>query len=581
MKKIFIIFISLLIASPILAQPTGGDVNPKWQEVDNNPNGRPRTIVAPNGSLSFNGNIMSLDIVSTVSADNTFWHRISADVGLTGNKTGQLNFDIGTGALSAGAITGTSFIIGANTLNTTEWAFLDGQNQSVFTTSVPTFAGLNSTGTIDISAANPIFTLTDTTASAKSLKIDVDGNKAQIREKAGAANSFFSLDLATGHLGWYTTPPTYGIWQISRTLDDTLDSTIYTGLANFLVSCNTVAWSNVIALVGQAATSTSTGNVGALECLDFFTQTNAGYTGTVTNMKGIAIGARNNSAGANTITNMTGVEIYTKDDGGGSSVVTRAMAIKILEQTGAGIVNSYGIKMLRDSTARTRKYGFYYGAAVAGSEPTGSYAIYADTDNSYFGGKVGIGIDPPTAMLHLKAGTASANTAPLKFNTGTVNTIAEAGAVEFTTDDYYATITTGAARKGIILNDGTNLTSGRVPFATTNGRITDDSSLTYAAASGIATTKPLTFTAAASGVVLKRGANGTCGTFVANGVTPVTVSNTNVATTDTIIISLNTVGGTVGVQPHVATITAATGFTVVCTALDSSTYNYALIKNAA
>ena len=72
--------------------------------------------------------------------------------------------------------------------------------------------------------------------------------------------------------------------------------------------------------------------------------------------------------------------------------------------------------------------------------------------------------------------------------------------------------------------------------------------------------------------------NGRYGTFVANGATPVTVSNTNVAITDCIVISLNTVGGTVGVQPHVATITANTGFTVVCTALDTSTYNYCLIK---
>ena len=98
---------------------------------------------------------------------------------------------------------------------------------------------------------------------------------------------------------------------------------------------------------------------------------------------------------------------------------------------------------------------------------------------------------------------------------------------------------------------------------------------------GVATATSVTFTAAATGVVLKQGANGLVGTFVANGTTPVTVSNTNVAISDAIIISLNTVGGTVGVQPHVATITAATGFTVVCTASDTSTYNYAILKNAA
>jgi hypothetical protein len=69
------------------------------------------------------------------------------------------------------------------------------------------------------------------------------------------------------------------------------------------------------------------------------------------------------------------------------------------------------------------------------------------------------------------------------------------------------------------------------------------------------------------------------GTFVANGATPVTVANANVAITDVIMFSLNTVGGTVGAVPTVKTITAGTGFTVAATAADTSTYNYVLIKN--
>jgi hypothetical protein len=43
-----------------------------------------------------------------------------------------------------------------------------------------------------------------------------------------------------------------------------------------------------------------------------------------------------------------------------------------------------------------------------------------------------------------------------------------------------------------------------------------------------------------------------------------------------IIITLKTVGGTVA-QPFIATITAATGFTVTCGGSDTSTYNYAII----
>lgn len=97
----------------------------------------------------------------------------------------------------------------------------------------------------------------------------------------------------------------------------------------------------------------------------------------------------------------------------------------------------------------------------------------------------------------------------------------------------------------------------------------------------IPTAGNIVFGTAAKTIVLKQGANGCCGTFVANGVTPVTVSNTNVAITDCIVISLNTAGGTVGTDPAVRTITAGVGFTVAGVALDSSTYNYCIIKNAA
>jgi len=46
------------------------------------------------------------------------------------------------------------------------------------------------------------------------------------------------------------------------------------------------------------------------------------------------------------------------------------------------------------------------------------------------------GVIAPTAWLHLGAGTATASTAPLKFTSGTLLGTAEAGAVEFVTDDF-------------------------------------------------------------------------------------------------------------------------------------------------
>ena len=73
----------------------------------------------------------------------------------------------------------------------------------------------------------------------------------------------------------------------------------------------------------------------------------------------------------------------------------------------------------------------------------GANTLFIDKTN----GRVGIGLTGTTAILHLKAGTATANTAPLKFNSGTLLTTAEAGAIEFLTDAFYGTITTGGARK--------------------------------------------------------------------------------------------------------------------------------------
>lgn len=83
-----------------------------------------------------------------------------------------------------------------------------------------------------------------------------------------------------------------------------------------------------------------------------------------------------------------------------------------------------------------------------------------------------------------------------------------------------------------------------------------------------------------STLTLVAGANAKAGTFVANGATPVTVATTAFIAGSAVLISLKTVGGTVGAQPHLATATPATGFTVVATALDTSTYNWVIIDQA-
>ena len=57
-------------------------------------------------------------------------------------------------------------------------------------------------------------------------------------------------------------------------------------------------------------------------------------------------------------------------------------------------------------------------------------------------GNVGIGIQNPTAVLNLKAGTASANTAPLKLTSGTNLSTPETGAIEYDGTNLYFTPST-------------------------------------------------------------------------------------------------------------------------------------------
>lgn len=98
--------------------------------------------------------------------------------------------------------------------------------------------------------------------------------------------------------------------------------------------------------------------------------------------------------------------------------------------------------------------------------------------------KVGIGVNAPTAWLHLKAGTTAASTAPLKFNSGSLMTAPEIGAVEFLTDRWYGTITTGTTRKEFTMND-IPLTSGQVPYVASNGLLTSNSSMTTDGSGGL------------------------------------------------------------------------------------------------
>lgn len=98
--------------------------------------------------------------------------------------------------------------------------------------------------------------------------------------------------------------------------------------------------------------------------------------------------------------------------------------------------------------------------------------------------KMGINVSVPTAQLHLKAGTATANTAPLKFNTGVALTTPEDGAMEYHGTHLYFTI--GSTRYQLDQQSagGSGITSlGGQTGATQTFSKVDDTNVTLAISS--------------------------------------------------------------------------------------------------
>lgn len=139
---------------------------------------------------------------------------------------------------------------------------------------------------------------------------------------------------------------------------------------------------------------------------------------------------------------------------------------------GSGAVAANGVATIGTNTTAATG-GLYFGT------DTNLYRSAANqfkTDDSLIVmGNVGIGTTTGlTAKLNLVAGTASV--APLLFNSGTLLTTPLAGTVEFLTDRYYGTITTGAERKQFAF---TSDLSSYLPLAggTMTGGITNSTSV--------------------------------------------------------------------------------------------------------
>lgn len=182
------------------------------------------------------------------------------------------------------------------------------------------------------------------------------------------------------------------------------------------------------------------------------------------------------STGSNTFTNGT-----MTDDG--SSVGFNTATYTYSFSFGGNTTRSLG--MVRHTTANTagNTFSTYAGGATSGASDKngGNYNIYTGiatgTGTSQFNvytspagstgttdntqtlkmtingrGETGFGVASPTAVVHLKAGTSTSGTAPLKFNSGTNLATPEAGAIEFNGTELYFTPNT--SRLTLLSNRG-------------------------------------------------------------------------------------------------------------------------------
>lgn len=140
----------------------------------------------------------------------------------------------------------------------------------------------------------------------------------------------------------------------------------------------------------------------------------------------------------------------------------------IVQAPGNG--NYDGIKVYANGGVTPLTYG------QAGLTRGGGYDFNTSSGSISFSPAAGVyfgtAFTAATARIHIAAGSTSQ--APMRFTSGSLTTGGNilAGNVEFLTDKWYATISTGPAVKEFTLNDAA-LTSGTFPVATTNGRLTN------------------------------------------------------------------------------------------------------------
>lgn len=366
-----------------------------------------------------------------------------------GAYTYQVTYVTALGETEAGTTSGTVTVVDATTNGQVALSAIPVSSSSDVTSRkiYRTISGGTAYKLLTTIADNTTTTFTDNVADGSLGATAPTINTTSGKILAGGA-TMIQLDSANGNMGLVGTTPTNtlgifasktfsidqgAILQMNAFHNTATAGTVYGFIINSSAihstgTMNTIQCATFQAIYGGAAASGATAAVTAM--YGFFSRITANGSntkGTIANAYAVYIDSPSNQMSGSpdvTITNLRGFHIQNQGLNSGTNGLVQTSVAGLMIATQTGATNNSGLVMGNGTTI-----------------PSGNWAIYnASTNNNYFAGIIGIGVTAPTALLHLKAGTASANTAPLKFNSGTNLTSAEVGAMEYNGNFYLSNV---------------------------------------------------------------------------------------------------------------------------------------------
>ena len=202
-----------------------------------------------------------------------------------------------------------------------------------------------------------------------------------------------------------------------------------------LGSVDNTADTNKPVSTAQAAADTAIGSAAASDATTKANSAQAAAIAACPAETATTIGAL--TAGATTKATPVDADVIGLSDSAASNVLKKLSWANLktaLQSVFATLAGTSGGQTLRGGTAASETLTLQSTASATKGKILFGTSAYDEVNN-----RLGVGQTTPTAALHLKAGTASSSTAPLKFTSGTALTTPEAGAVEYTGGKFLVT----------------------------------------------------------------------------------------------------------------------------------------------